>query len=42
VEVYEIISRISAPKLVSLVLNIAIVAYLVVQVRHRGHRVEVP
>ena len=40
-EVYEIISRISAPRLVSLVLNIAIVAYLVVQVRRRGHGADV-
>jgi uncharacterized membrane protein (DUF2068 family) len=42
VEVYEIISRISAPKLVTLVLNIVIVVHLVAQVRRRRHGVGVP
>ena len=37
-ELHEVIRRISAPKAVTLALNIAIVAYLVVQVRRRGRR----
>ena len=42
VELYEVIKNNSSPKMVTLVLNIAIVAYLVIQVRRRGHRVGVP
>ena len=41
VELYEVIRSNSAPKMVTLALNIAIVGYLVVQVRRRGHRADV-
>jgi uncharacterized membrane protein (DUF2068 family) len=37
VELYEVIQSNSFPKTVTLVLNLAIVVYLVVQVRRRGH-----
>ena len=37
VELYEVSRSTSTPKMVTLMLNIAIVAYLVVQVRWRGH-----
>ncbi len=37
VEVYEIISRVSITRVLLFVLNVAIVWYLIVQVRHRGH-----
>jgi uncharacterized membrane protein (DUF2068 family) len=42
IELYEVIRSNSSPKMVTLVLNIAIVVYLVAQVRRRGHRVGVP
>jgi len=35
IELYEIITSISSPKTVTLALNIAIVGYLVIQVRHQ-------
>jgi uncharacterized membrane protein (DUF2068 family) len=37
VELYEVIRSNSLPKMVTLGLNVAIVVYLVVQVRRRGH-----
>ncbi|HVM97205.1 MAG TPA: DUF2127 domain-containing protein [Candidatus Acidoferrales bacterium] len=42
VELYEIHRSNSAPKMVTFALNIAIVAYLVVQVRRRGHSADIP
>ena len=41
VELYEVIRSNSLPKMVTLGLNIAIVVYLIVQVRRRGHGVGV-
>jgi len=42
VELYEVTRRISIPRTVTLVLNLAIVVYLVIQVRQRRHREHVP
>jgi uncharacterized membrane protein (DUF2068 family) len=42
VELYEVMKSNTVPKTVTFVLNIGIVAYLVVQVRRRGHRADVP
>ena len=38
VELHEVVRSNSSPKTVTLLLNIATVAYLVIQVRRRGHR----
>lgn len=42
VELYEVITGNSTPKMVTLMLNIAIVVFLVIQVRQRGRRLDVP
>jgi len=42
VELYEVTTGNSIPKMVTLVLNLAIVVFLVIQVRQRGHRRHVP
>jgi hypothetical protein len=42
IELYEVVKSITVPKAVTFGLNIGIVAYLVVQVRRRGHRTADP